>query len=205
VVAKARSSFHHALATNDQETEAAILDCFRNQRFEVEAGAGADWHRVSIEQGSHDLDVFEYLIKIEPPLQPGEVFGYRRSFELPNHLPLTMPEVKVALEKRSLNPRFPGHIFEARFFGEALDVVYDADSIVYAYHFPKKVEIRSYRVTVVEYLDKKTENRAESEKCSADNFLKLHSDVGNYEQVLELVVPRPLFNHSYYLLYEAGG
>src|SRR5436305_14527560 len=199
VVAKERSSFHHALATGDQETEDAILDCFRNQRFEVEAGAGADWHRVSIEPGSHNLDEFEYLVKVEPPLQSGEVFGYRRSFELPNHFPLTLPETSAALEKRKKNPHFPEHIFEARFFGEALEVVYDADSIVYAYHFPKKVQIRSHRVTVVESLDMNTENRAESDRCNGRDFLKLHSNVGSYEQVLELVVPRPLFNHSYYL------
>ena len=64
------------------------------------------------------------------------------------------------------------------------------------------MDIENYRVTVVETLDRNTESKGESEKCK--EFLRLHKDPGSYEQVLELVVPRPLFNHSYYLLYEAG-
>jgi hypothetical protein len=204
VVAKTRSSFHHALATNDPETETAISECFRENRYEVEAGAGADWHRVSLEPGRHDLDGYEYTVRIEPPLQPGEVFGYRRSFELPNHLPLSPQEVRAAIDRTRANPRFPEQIFESRFFGTALDVVYDADSIVYAYHLPKRVDIKNRRVVVMEHLDRNTENRGESEKCSGEDYLKLQSEAGSYEKVLELTVPKPLFNHSYFLLYEVG-
>lgn len=204
VVAKTRSSFHHSLGTGDQEVLREVLECFRERRFEIEAGTGADWHRVSIEQGSFDEREVEYHVRVDPPLQPGEVFGYRRSFELPNRMPLTASEIKLALEKRKANRSFPEHLFEGRFFGESLEVVYDADSIVYAYHFPKKVEIKSYRVTVVESLDRNTENKTESDRCNGKEFLRFSRSPGSFEQILEMVVARPLFNHSYYLLYEAG-
>lgn len=205
VVAKIRSSFHHALGTGDKEAMEDVLDCFHNRKFEIEAGTGADWHRVSIEQGSYDEKEFEYHVKVDPPLQPGEIFGYRRSFELANRFPLTSEGIKIALGKHKLSRRFPEHVFEGRFFGGSLDIPYDADLAVYAYHFPKSVELKSYRVVVAESLDRSVENKSESEKCNGKNFLKLYKEPGNYEQVLELVVPRPLFNHSYYMLYEVAG
>lgn len=202
VVAKARSSFHHALGTGDQVTLDAVLACFSNKEYEIEAGAGGEWHRVWLEPGACDKKAFQYLVKVEPPLEPGEVFGYRRSFDLPNHFPLTATGTKVVLETRKGNPEFPPHVFEGRFFGEALDIVYDSDVLVCAYHFPKKLTINNYRVKVVEYLDRAVENKAEGARCK--ELLKLHKAPGSHEQVLELVIPRPLFNHTYYLLYEPG-
>jgi hypothetical protein len=202
VVAKTRSSFHHAISTGSKPMVEEVTNCFLEKRYEVEAGTGGDWHRVSVELGPCNEEEFQYFVRIDPALQPGEVFGYRRSFDLPNRIPLTIQEVRSANERSQSNARFPSLLVDGRSFGEPLDVVYDADNIVYAYHLPKKLNISKYRVLVVEYLDRQVENRAESDRCNDPSYLSLRKEAGDAEQILELRLPRPLFNHSYYLLYE---
>jgi hypothetical protein len=201
-VAAQRDVFHHALTTGSDEFAQAVMNCIENNDYEIQAGVGAEWHTVSLQPGKCDQEEFEYLVKINPPLRPGEVFGYRRTFALPNQYPTTKMGIKKALERKEKNNgKIPLYIFDDRFYGEPLDVVYDADRIIFAFHFPKRIKIKGYCVDVREQYTWKR-NEEETARCNGNEYLKYIEEPESWENILELVVPRPIFNHHYFLLYE---
>lgn len=203
IAAKSRDLFHHALGTGTDEAADAVRRCIEEGAFEVEAGVGSDWHQVRLEPVAYNAQQFEYLIRITPPLRPGEVFGYRRSFDLPNRFPLTPEEVRSKLAGNArVDPKFPTRLFEGKYYGEYLNVVYDVETVRYSFHFPRRMKIASYKAVVVELLKRDVENKEESERCNSKANLRLIEDPASPERVLELTVHRPLFNHSYYILYE---
>jgi hypothetical protein len=202
IVSQIRDSFHHSLEAGDHVAVQNLLNCISDKRYELEVGPGGNWHEISIEQDSYNDRKFEYLVRVAPPLQPGEELGYRRTFERENWFPLTTNEIQAALSRREGRPDFPPELSEGRFFGTNVDILYDADSLTMAIHFPKRVRLKCHHVVVVDFLNRLNQNPNETERCNAKEHLQVIESPASAERVLELTVPRPLFNNSYYLLYE---
>lgn len=202
VVTQSRDRFHHALTIGAKDNLAEIERVFLTNAYDLEARVGGDYHRVRIEPGKVHSDGFEYCVVVDPPLRPGEVFGYWRSFPMRNRLPLTRAQTAEEHFKVAGDPNFPEELFERRYFGEYLDSVYPADRLTLAIHFPRNVALKSFRAVVVEYYNRTTINRPESERCNEKSALTILDDPGSPERVLQLVVQRPLPHHSYYLQYE---
>lgn len=138
-------------------------------------------------------------MNVDPPLAPGEKFGYRREFTLNNFFPLTRSELSRIVEEDGFPEAYK--VDGRAYYGRVWDVLYEMDSIKIAIHFHRKVTIRSKRALAVT-LTSRTVNQLETERCN--ECLSLGEAVDSWARVLCLQVRRPLMNHQYILLYEPG-
>lgn len=196
IARQTREKFHHALDTGDDHSKEAIIQLVAPDAYEVEATFG-DPHEIVIEPGATSANKFEYMVHLKPPLRPGEKFGYRRSFEVNNRFPLTRADI----ERRSRLEGFPKTNFGDRFYGDSIDVLSEMELFTIAFHFPRRIKLANWKAIALEY-SSRILNKAETERANSKDNMRLKEDPGDPERVLELVVIRPLINHSYYLLYE---
>lgn len=189
-------TFLHKIDTGGDMTPDAMFSGCGPESYSVEALPDSDFHRVQMSPTRCTNHEFEYIVNIDPPLAPGERFGYQRSFVVPNRFPLTKSE----LISRSQKEGYPS-IFPQNFYGDLFETPYEMDRVTLAIHFPSKVKIVDRKVLVTHSLSHE-ENKQETNRCR--DFLRLHEEPGEFEHILELRVPRPIINHNYYLLYSPG-
>ncbi|HUT37416.1 MAG TPA: hypothetical protein VNE39_28300 [Planctomycetota bacterium] len=193
--------FRHSLDTGFDHTEGARIELVSEDAYEIEATLGGDTHRVSLQLAERTARELWYFVNVDPPLMPGEKLGYRRSFDLRNYYPLTQAE----LAERARQPGFPDvyKVAHRLYYGYVFDVHAELDSLELAFHFPRKVQVLSYRAIALLHGTRQV-NDVETDRCSLANHLGLAEAADASERVLSLKLPRPLNSHSYVLLYEPG-
>ncbi|MCX6901900.1 MAG: hypothetical protein NTW03_00150 [Verrucomicrobia bacterium] len=202
VVREPVGSFRHSLDTGLDKTQDAKIELASPDAYEVEATLGGTAHTLECRFGDKTTREMWYYVDVRPPLMPGEKLGYRREFEIKNYFPLTSAE----LNQRAAQDGFPDlyKVDGRTYYGYVYDVRFEMESISLAIHFPRRVQIRSYRAVVFIYGSKQV-SRLETDRCLSPDQLTLDEPVDGAQRVLALNVRRPLSNHSYVLLYEPGG
>jgi hypothetical protein len=163
-------------------------------KYELKKQRGPDALKLSLKFGRCTPHEIAYFVEVSPGLQPGEELGYWRSFDLPNTFPLSRAEIA----QRAGRPGFPAWL-PPNTYAHSWDVVYDIVSLTYAIHFPWDVEIARHDVRVMHHMTRE-ENAPETLRCKP--LLRFHEDPASSERIIEITVPEPKLNHSYYLLYE---
>ena len=148
----------------------------------------------------------QYVVAIDPPLEPGEEFRYKRTFRLQNYFPLT----RGAVLKRSRDPRFHQRWqrYGSGYYGTCWDVRRPTDLLSVKIHFPlahKPGRWNAHVVTCDAASGPAEEaDDAETERCLREGCLRFSSDEHNAVHALELRVPAPVLDRTYVLLYEPG-
>jgi hypothetical protein len=200
VVARQQCSrFNHYIDTGMDARADARIQLSSPDAYEIEAILQSRPHQLTLQIETVSERVIHYSVNVDPPLAPGEKFGYRREFTLNNFFPLTRSELSRIAEEDGFPEAYK--VDGRAYYGRVWDVLYEMDSIKIAIHFPRKVTIRSKRALAVT-LTSRTVNQLETERCN--ECLSLGEAVDSWARVLCLQVRRPLMNHQYILLYEPG-
>lgn len=162
-------------------------------RHQLHKRVGNESLQVSMRYGRHDPHEIEYFVEVSPNLEPGQELGYWRSFYLPNPFPLSLQD---ALQ-RAAQPGYP-RVYAPGEYGDRWDVLFEIDSIAFMVHFPWEVKISNVGVHVL-HLKTQESNSVEATRCEPQ--VKFSESPDDSEKVLELTIPNPLINHSYFLTY----
>ena len=156
---------------------------------------GTAWHWSS---SGTDREI-PYFVTVDPPLLPGERFGYRRDFTVNNFFPLNRPELARMADEEGFPEQYKvdGRIY----YGRLRDVLSEMESILLSIHFPRKTTIRSKRASAYS-IASRTVNTLETEQCNSAECLSIEEGPDIGERIISLCVRRPLMNHQYVLLYE---
>jgi hypothetical protein len=163
-------------------------------RAKIELTLAPHGAEATIRYGSYDSSEINYFVDVSPPLEPGQELGYLRTFELPAMLPRTRADI-AAREKM---PGYPLH-FGKGMYGDSWEVLYVIDEIVCSIHFPRTVDLASWGVRVIDFHTREP-NTVEAARC--ESMVRFRQDPWEPERVLELLVPHPVINHSYVLVYK---
>lgn len=185
--------FQHSIGRVGED-ETRQLPAIDEMEYEIDKRLGDDYLQIQLRFGHRTRERQEYFIDVIPELKPNQELGYWRQFRLPNHFPLSRAELRNRAKLPGFRPDYGSTVY-----GDHWDVLYDIDSITTAVHFPWSTRIASRGVRVFHYVTRE-ENPEEVERCA--EFVRLRDSRATSERVLELTVPKPLINHSYYLLYE---
>lgn len=191
--------FDHHLDTGLDARANACIRLAAPDAYELEPTLQSGFHRVRLEVGDVSNRRIPYAVYVDPPLAPGEKFGYHREFTLNNFFPLTRSELLRIAEEEGFPAAYK--VDGRAYYGRVWDVLYDMESIKVSMHFPRKVTIRSRRALAVT-LTSKMVNVLETERCNTSECLVLDEAADSGERILCLQVRRPLMNHQYILLYE---
>jgi hypothetical protein len=167
--------------------------------YEIEGTLESSRHRAALEfeQGT-DREI-PYFVTVDPPLLPGERFGYRREFTVNNFFPLSRSELARMADEEGFPEQYKvdGRIY----YGRVWDVLYEMESILLSIHFPRRRTIRSKRALAYS-IASRTVNALETERCNSAECLSIEESPDIGERIISLRVRRPLMNHQYVLLYE---
>lgn len=186
------SVFEHSIDTAGDQT--ATLPLPQHLEYRLLKRKGPDAAQLSIRFGPHTPHEIEYFVEVKPSLEPGQELGYWRSFLVPNTYPLTRADIAERAGRTGYPTWFPPNTY-----GNSWDVVYDIETISQTIYFPREFPIANYGVRVLHYKTRE-ENLTETERCKP--FVQPRDNPEDPEIALEMNVPYPLMNHSYFLLYE---
>jgi hypothetical protein len=192
VARKKWSVFHHAIDYSYDDN--VILPSLPELKYKLEKRVGPESINATIKFGDCTTNQIEYFVILDPELEAGQSFGYWRSFQIPNTLPLTRSQIAI----RSKNTDIPKKLGDYS-YGDCWLVTTELDSFTLAFHFPRNISIKKYGACVW-HNDTKQENVDETERCKA--LVEFQNSPDMSEQILELTVQKPLVNHAYFLLYE---
>ncbi len=200
VVARQRCArFDHHLDTGLDARDSAHIQLVRPDAYEIEATVQSAPHQLTLKFEAATAQRIPYAVLVNPPLEPGERFGYRREFTVNNFFPLTRRELLGMADEAGFPEAY--RLDDRAYYGRVWDVLYEMESIRIAVHFPRKVAIRSKRAVALT-LTSRTVNVLETERCNAKECLNLDESADAAERVLTLELRRPLINHQYILLFE---
>jgi hypothetical protein len=191
--------FSHHIDTGLDARANASIHLTAPDAYQIEATLQSMPHQVDLQFENITERCIPYLVKVTPPLAPGEKFGYRREFTVNNFFPLS----RSALAQMADEEGFPeAYRVDGRaYYGRVWDVLYEMESLTLAVHLPRTVTIRSKRAVAITLMAN-TVNTLETERCNAGDCLSLTESADAGERVLTLQVRRPLINHKYILLFE---
>jgi hypothetical protein len=193
------AQFHHHIDTGMDKRATACIRLVAPDAYEIEGTLESSRHRATLEfeQGT-DREI-PYFVTVDPPLLPGERFGYRREFTVNNFFPLKRPELARMADEEGFPEQYKvdGKIY----YGRVWDVFYEMESILLSIHFPRKTTIRSKRALAYS-IASRTVNTVETERCNSAECLNIEESPDIGERIVSLRVRRPLMNHQYVLLYE---
>lgn len=185
------SVFHHSFELNADTS--TVYPRPEDLVYRLVKRHGPEDAHLSVRFGRCGPFEVEYFVDVTPPLQPGQVLGYFRSFELPNTYPLSGAELAQRIMATSPLRQYPTHLANATFW----DIVYDIEEFTMALHFPLETTIVGYKISVIHYVTRE-DNPEEAARCQP--LVVLSSDPSR-GPVLEVTIDQPLINHSYYLFY----
>jgi hypothetical protein len=193
------ATFHHAIDMGAYAGSDLHLELLNLKELEVRPTQRDSTHTFSIELlTATDLSQ-PYLVRVDPPLSPGEQSGYRRRFKFANYFPLT----RAALSRLAESADFPA-IFrqdEKTYFGQWFDVVYELEAIAVTYRFAADLRISSDVQIVAAVTNTKEENEGETARVKAADCLTVGEDEETGDTLVRMDLRNPVIGHSYALLY----
>ena len=193
------SRFHHSLDTGLDRRKKSWIKLVADDAYEIQATLNPGRHDVKLAFDEVSEREISYFVNVDPPLLPGERFGYRREFEINNFFPLKRADLLAIADEEGFPElyKLDGRVY----YGDLYNVVYEMESITIEIHFPRSVALASQRAFAFS-TGSKTVNAVETERCNTAECLTLQEAPDSRERVLSLTIRRPIINHEYVLLYE---
>jgi hypothetical protein len=188
------STFSHGFHTNYDETADVDFTLLKPSAYEVEVVEGNHKHAAAITPASVEKHEFNYFVRVKPPLEAGEEFGYRTRFIVPNFFPVTGSELMTRSKQEGFTQLFPHG-----FYGDCYTVRSDLNYLILALHISRQVKLNDHKLLVL-HAASGEKNETEIKRCN--QFLRIRDERDSFDRAIEITIPGPLMNHSYFLLYE---